>query len=71
MDLDMEDLIFFDSHGIPWIACSPDEPGAEAFGPRGCARRCDDSFPSYLQALKAGRIHPEEVNGFSVPVSNS
>ena len=26
----MEDLIFFDSHGNPWVTCSPDEPGAEA-----------------------------------------
>ena len=29
---------FFDSHGGLWKVCSPDEPGAEAFGPRWTSR---------------------------------
>jgi len=32
-------LTFFDSHGQPWETCNADAPGAEAFGPTGCARQ--------------------------------
>lgn len=31
--------IVFDSHGGMWQTCSPDASGAEAFGPKGSARR--------------------------------
>lgn len=30
---------FFDTDGRLWITCSSSEPGAEAFGPSGVARR--------------------------------
>ena len=31
--------IIFDSSGDMWQTCSPDAPGAEAFGPKGSARK--------------------------------
>jgi hypothetical protein len=31
--------IFFDSHGGMWQTCPPSAGGAEAFGPKGSARR--------------------------------
>jgi hypothetical protein len=33
---------FFDSWGGLWVTCRPDEPGAEAFGPRWTARPARD-----------------------------
>ena len=35
-------IYFFDSWGGLWAVCGADDDGAEAFGPRGCARRIDD-----------------------------
>lgn len=37
----MDNFIFFDSHGSAWTTCSADDRGAEAFGPRGVAKRIE------------------------------
>jgi len=50
---------FYDSHGGLWESCSADDPGAEAFGPRGISREVEG--PSWAEANKAGRVYaPEE-----------
>lgn len=35
-------IIFFDSWGAAWKPCPPEDPGAEAFGPTGVARRVEE-----------------------------
>jgi hypothetical protein len=32
------DRIFFDSHGLPWWTCAPDDVRAIVYGPTGAAR---------------------------------
>ena len=41
-------VVFFDTHGSWWVTCSPDFPGAVAFGPSGSA------FPLSCEGLPAG-----------------
>ena len=45
----VEGAAFCDSHGAVWQICDAGDPGAEAFGPRGAARRLE------------GVTHPEMV----------
>jgi len=48
--------IFFDSSGDMWQTCSPSAPGAEAFGPKGSARKV-------LSEADIERCHMEEPPG--------
>jgi len=55
----MKIIGFYDSHGGLWESCTADDPGAEAFGPRGISRQAEG--PTWAEANKAGRIYaPEE-----------
>ena len=54
----MKIIGFYDSHGGLWENCSADDPGAEAFGPRGISRRVDG--PTWSEAKAAGRIYKDD-----------
>jgi len=66
----MENLFFFDSHGALWCTCSPEDDGAEAFGPRGASRQADpagvglDLQPeesAWGAAARTGRVIVEDT----------
>jgi hypothetical protein len=46
--------VFYDSHGSPWVTCSPDHPEAKAFGPTGTARRSTKA-PNWVDAPRLVR----------------
>ena len=45
---------FFDSWGVLWETCPCTHPEAQAFGPRGGARRVEG--PSWAEARAKGRV---------------
>jgi hypothetical protein len=55
---------FIDSWGCVWETCGAEDEGAEAFGPRGCARPSSlHGFGSIAEARDAGqRFTDEEVD---------
>jgi hypothetical protein len=54
--------IIFDSHGNMWQTCPPSAPGAEAFGPKGSARRvrCEEDIERYRAEEPPGAMRGEE-----------
>ena len=54
--------IFFDSHGGMWQSCPPSASGAEAFGPKGSARRVlsEQDIEKYHLEEPPGAMRGEE-----------
>lgn len=48
-------LYFYDSHGNMWVTCHANEEGAEAFGPRGTAKRHREGL-SWSVAVALGLV---------------